>query len=267
VARAAAIDAAPGSLIVAGGLLTGDLSTDRVERLDLGSGSQHALQPLAVAVHDAAGGLVGGAPTVVGGGNVNEQSLVQSKVQGRWARVGDLPTTRSDLSVVDWRGHAYVLGGYDGASTPTAILRLSNRGAPHRVGRLLRGVRYAAVARLGSQAYVLGGEVTGQELDTVQRVDLATGRTHPAGHLPVPLGHAMAVAVGDRVLLMGGRVSPDRQTDALWWYDPTTRRVRPAGHLPGPLSDAAVASYGPQVWLLGGEDPGVTDRVVVVTVR
>ena len=73
--------------------------------------------------------------------------------------------------------------------------------------------------------------------------------------LPVPLGHAMAATVGNRVLLMGGRVSPDRQTAAMWWFDPATARFTSAGRLPVALSDAAVTAYGHRIWLLGGRIP------------
>jgi len=41
---------------------------------------------------------------------------------------------------------------------------------------------------------VIGGEVAGRELDSIQRIDLASGRVQPAGQLPVPLGHATAAA-------------------------------------------------------------------------
>lgn len=267
VARAAMISNSRDSLILAGGLLTGDRSTDRAVRVDPSSGRRKSLPALAVPVHDTAGGLVGGVPTLVGGGNTTEQSVVQSLEHRHWRRAGNLPTTRSDLGVVEWRRHAYVIGGYDGASVPRTILRLSPRAAPHPAGRLLHGVRYAAMTRIHSDVYVFGGEVAGRELDTIQQVDLATGRTRPAGRLPMPLGHAMAATIGHRILLMGGRVTPDRQTRDMWWYDPATRRLRPAGRLPSPLSDAAVSSRGRRVWLLGGETPVVTARVIEVTLR
>jgi hypothetical protein len=73
--------------------------------------------------------------------------------------------------------------------------------------------------------------------------------------------------VGSRILLMGGRVSPDRQTGAMWWFDPGTGRLSGAGSLPVPLSDAATATRGHRVWLLGGESPAATDHVVFVNVR
>jgi hypothetical protein len=256
-----------GAVILAGGLLDGDRSTSRVLGLNVLSGRVKEMGPLAVPVHDTAGGVVAGAPTVVGGGNATEQSVVQSRVRSRWLPVGNLPTARSDLAVAEWRGSAYVIGGYDGTSVPRTVLRLSHGAAPLPIATLIHGVRYAATARLHSDVYVFGGEVGGRELDTVQDLDLATGRTRPAGRLAMPLGHAMAVTVGDRILLMGGRTAPDQQTGRMWWYDPTTHRFRPAGRLSHPVSDAAVASYRRHIWLLGGETPAVTDRVTELTLR
>lgn len=264
VAREAAVGARGGSVILAGGLVPGDRTTGRVVRLDLASGRANPLAALAVPVHDTAAGLVAGRPTVMGGGNTVEQAVVQSWESTGWREVGRLPTTRSDLSVVEWHRHAYVIGGYDGTTVPREILRIGARGAPRPVADLIRGVRYAATARVGSEVFVFGGEVAGRELDTVQRVDLASRKVTRAGRLPVPLGHAMAAAVGDRILVVGGRVTPGRQTRAMWWFDPETSRFRRAGRLPFPLSDAAVASYRRRIWILGGERPGITDAVTVV---
>ncbi|MGA8248680.1 MAG: kelch repeat-containing protein, partial [Nocardioides sp.] len=261
------VPAGPRSVLLAGGLISGDLSTDHVFRISPTAGRVRSAEPLAVSVHDTAGGVVGGLPTVVGGGNATEQSVVQTFDGHAWSVAGHLPTTRSDLSVVGWRGRSFVVGGYDGTHVPTEILGLLPGGSTRGVGHLVTGVRYAATARAGHTAYVFGGEVLGRELDAVQAVDLRTGRTRVVARLPVPVGHAMAATVGSRILLMGGRVTPDRQTDAMWWFDPASDRLTRAGTLPHPLSDAGIASYGHRVWLLGGEDPTVTDEVVTVTVR
>jgi N-acetylneuraminic acid mutarotase len=265
--RQAVVPVGNTSVVLAGGLVAGDQSTDEALRIDLATGRIVRLQSLEVPVHDVAGGLVGGAPAVVGGGNATEQNVVQVLTDTAWHVAGHLPTTRSDLSLVEWQGRSYVIGGYDGANVPTTILSLGADGSSRPVGHLVRGVRYAASARIGHTAYVFGGEVLGSELDTVQAVDLTTGRTRVVARLPMPLGHAMAAAVGSRILLMGGRVTPDRQTGAMWWFDPATGRFTRAGALPHPLSDAGVASYGHRVWLLGGEDPGVTDQVVRLSIK
>jgi N-acetylneuraminic acid mutarotase len=257
--RQAIVPLRAGVVLLAGGLLPGDVSTDRV--------SEVAMPPLAVPVHDTAGGVAGGVPVVVGGGNATEQDAVQALRGGRWRVVGHLPTTRSDLGVVDGGGEPLVVGGFAGAGTPLTLLRVGADGSVRPDGRLALGVRYAATAVDGRVAYVFGGEVLGHELDAVQQIDLHTGRTTVVARLPVALGHAMAARVGDRILLMGGRVTPSQQTAAMWWFDPRTRRFTRAGTLPEPRSDAAVAIAGHRVWLLGGEDPSVTDSVVFVNLR
>jgi N-acetylneuraminic acid mutarotase len=169
--------------------------------------------------------------------------------------------------VVTEGADSLVVGGYDGLRVPRPLLSVGPAGHSHRAGRLVRGVRYAATAQLGHTVFVFGGEVDHQELDAVQAVDVSSGRTRVVGRLPVPLGHAMAASVGDRILLVGGRVSPNAQTAAMWLYDPASGSFRKVGRLPRPLSDAGVATDGGKVWLLGGEQPQVTDRVVRLRVH
>jgi hypothetical protein len=266
-ARQAVVALGGGEVLVAGGMLPGDSSTGRVRRLDLATGRGTDLAPLAVAVHDAAGGTYAGAPAVFGGGNATEQSLVQ-RLEGRtWRRVDAFSTTRSDLSVLVTGHGTLALGGYDGTHVPTTDYLQQGMGPMRPFGALVRGVRYAATAVVGDAAYVFGGEVDHAELDTVQRIDLRTGRARVVARLPHPLGHAMAATVGDRVLLVGGDTAPDRRTARMWWFDPAGRRFSPAGRLPRPLSDAAVVVDAGTVWLLGGEDPEVTDRVVRISPR
>ncbi len=265
ISRAAvtSTDGTSAHTVLAGGMLPDDTSTARTTILDPLTGRTRPGPALTVAVHDAAGGLDEGRPAVVGGGNATEQSVVQALAGGRWSVVAHLPTTRSDLSTVGAGRSSLVVGGYDGVHVPTAVL--APRGSAFsRVGALRVGVRYAATAVLGHDAWVLGGEVDHHELGVVQRLDLRTGRTRVVGHLPRPLGHATAVPVGRRLLVLGGRTDPDTQTDAAWWFDPATSRWTRAGRLPRPLSDAAVVVGDGRAWLLGGEDPGVTDRVVEV---
>ena len=265
-ARQAVVPLGHGRAVLAGGLVAGDQSTDEALRVDLTTGLAVRLHSLAVPVHDVAGGLLGLAPAVIGGGNATEQDVIQVLTGSAWHVSAHLPTARSDLSVVQRGPRPLVVGGYDGSSVPTAILSLARNGSSRTVGHLAQGVRYAATAVSGGTAYVFGGEVAGRELGSVQAVDLATGRTRVVARLPVPLGHAMAAPAGSRILLVGGRVTPVRQTDAMWWFDPATGGFARAGRLPMPLSDAAVAAYGHRIWLLGGEDPAVTDGVLTISV-
>lgn len=266
VSRAALTEIAgdPRRTLLAGGMLPDDTSTSRVSELDPTNGRITAAPPLAVGVHDAAGGMFAGHPAVYGGGNTTEQSTVQQFLHQRWRQVGRLPTTRSDLSVAAAGSRSVVVGGYDGTSVPLTILAERGHGL-RTIGTLVHGTRYAATAVVGRDLFVFGGEVNHRELDAVQRVDLATGHTTVVARLPRPLGHAVAVYAYGRVLLIGGRIGLGQQTSAMWWFDPVTHTFTHAGHLPVPLSDTAAVEMGRRVWLLGGESPHVTDKVVIIT--
>jgi N-acetylneuraminic acid mutarotase len=255
--------ARPGWFVLAGGMFAGDTSSARAIEVNPTTGRIRRLPALTIPVHDVAAGPYAGKPAVFGGGNTSEQSAVQVFNGTAWHVVTHMPTTRSDLSVVVAGGRTLVIGGYDGSGVPRGILAVGPNGLS-RFGLLAQGVRYAATAVVGSSVFVFGGEVSGAELSAVQQVSATTGRTRVVAQLPHALGHAVAVVLGGRVLLIGGHTSPDVRTNAMWWFNPTTHRFTRAGRLPVALSDSAVAVVGNSAWLLGGEDPGVTSRVVRV---
>ena len=255
----------PRTALLAGGLGAGDRSTDEVLRIDLGTGATRRAGRLVDPLHDSAGAVLAGRPTVVGGGGAAELDAVEQLRHGGWRVVGHLPGARSDLSVASTAAGLLVIGGYDGVHTPRAVLRTPDGARFVRAGRLPLGVRYAGVVRTGRWVWVLGGEVAGRELDEVLRVDTRTGRVRRVGRLPRPLGHEAVAAVAGRLLVMGGRTAPATVTDRMAWFDPGTHRWRRAGRLPYPVADAPTVAVGHHVYLLGGETPGFTAHVSEVS--
>jgi N-acetylneuraminic acid mutarotase len=256
------------SVLIAGGLGPGDVSTARVLSVNVGSGVVRVRSDLVQPLHDSAGVVLAGHPTVFGGGAATELDVVQSMNRhGTWAVVGHLPQARSDLSVAATTAgssRAVVVGGYDGSRTPTTILGTTD-GAHFRPLALLRsGIRYAGVASWRGRVWVFGGEVAGRELDEVLRVDVGTGRVRQMGRLPRPLGHETVVPVGDRMLVLGGRSAPRTVTDQMWWYEPAGGGWTRAGRLPYPVADAPSVAVGGVAFLFGGETPDFTDRVTRV---
>jgi N-acetylneuraminic acid mutarotase len=260
-----------GGAIVVGGLKQGDRSTGSVLRLSWRGGTLRLagrLADLAEPVHDSAGLVLHGRPTVFGGGSSVELDQVQQlSSAGRWRVVGRLPGARSDLSAAGVRGAAYLVGGYDGTQTPSAVLATRDGNRFRRVASLPGGDRYAGVARFGQDLWVLGGEMDGAELRRVLRIDPPSGRARIVGTMPVPLGHEAVVRVGPRLLVMGGRTAPDKVTGAMWWFDPRTLRWRRAGRLPYPVADAPVLVHGHHAYLFGGETPSFTAKVTRVSWR
>ena len=253
-------------VLVAGGLVSGDQSTDAAYLLDVRNGAVSGRTTLPVPVHDAAGGFVNEGPAVIGGGNTAEQSVVQSFAGHGWGQ-SELPQPRSDLSAVTTGGQAYVIGGYDGVQPAERDVLVFGRHGWTVFGHLADPVRYAATVATDGAIWVLGGERAGAVLDSIQRIDLQTGHVRVTGHLPHPIGEAVAAVFGGRVLLMGGRTSPSHITDAMWWFDPSTGLVTRAGRLPMPLADSAVVPVGSAAYLVGGETPALSDRVIRVAAR
>jgi N-acetylneuraminic acid mutarotase len=253
-----------GRVLLAGGLGPGGVSTARVLDVDLRRGSVHRQRDLATAVHDSAGALLGGGPTVFGGGGSTELDDVQQMdLHGRWRVVGHLPEVRSDLSVATPAPRrAVVVGGYDGRHTPTTVLVTTDGSHFSTVARLPTGIRYAGVGLSAGHLWVLGGEVDGHERSTVLRIDVRTGQVRRVGRLPRPLGHEAVAPLGGRLLVLGGRTAPGTVTSQMWWYDPHRGRWSRAGRLPHPVADSASVSLDGSFYLLGGETPDFTADVI-----
>jgi len=252
-------------VLLAGGLGPGDRSTGQVLAIDPHRGVVRPAGQLAVPLHDSAGALLAGRPTVIGGGGAAELAEVQTQDRrGHWHVTGRLPGARSDLSVVRAGSRALVIGGYDGTSTPTAVLGTADGRQFHEVRTLPTGLRYSGVALAHGSVWILGGEVDGRELDEVLRLDPRTGRVQRVGRMPRALGHEAVFPVGPRLLVLGGRTSPDTVTAQMWWYAPRTGTWTRAGQLPYPVADAPWVVHGRQAYLFGGETPDFTDRVVRV---
>jgi hypothetical protein len=267
LAREALSCAGGARVTVAGGMIAGDASTAAAYVLDLTTGRVTRLPSLAVPVHDTAGWCLDGNPVAIGGGNATEQDAVQERRGRRWQVVGHLPHTRSDLVVESVGGRAFALGGYNGTGgAEPAILTSTDGRRWDREGRLPVPVRYGAGVVAVGAMWLFGGEVDHVMQTAVQRID-ADGHARVVARLPQPLGHASAVLLGDRILLVGGRTGTTTQTGRMWWFDPATARFTRAGRLPTTLTDSAVVGAGRAAYLVGGETPGISDRVVRLTFR
>ena len=254
-------------VVVAGGLVAGDVSTSSAYTLDLDSGRTTKLPDLPVPVHDVAGARAGHDELVLGGGNASEQDLVQRLDDRRgWREDPPLPQPRSDLSAVTVHGRVVVVGGYDGAAPALgSVLERSPQRGWRVLAELPVSVRYAAVVACDGAVWVFGGERDGVMVDAVQRIDPDSGAARVVGHLPHAIGHASAVVFDGHVLLVGGRTGPDRLTSAMWWFDPSRGTFTRAGALPTPLADSAVVADTGSAYLVGGETPGLSARVLRIS--
>jgi hypothetical protein len=241
-----------GKVVVAGGLDSHDVTTSQTLIFDPGAPSIGAAGHLAIAVHDAGAGVVGGTALVVGGGSAASSDAVQAvDADGGAAVVGRLPQLRSDDSVAVSGGQLYVVGGYDGVHELPDVLSTTDGATFHVVGRLGETVRYGAAYASPAAVWIFGGEHQGQPIADIQRIDIATGASTVVGKLPYPLAHAAVVALGGQVLILGGSDGHSPQS-AIFSFDPVTGSVSLVGSLPERVSDMATAVVGDTTYVIGG---------------
>lgn len=204
LSKASAVALPGGKLLVLGGE-TGGSSTDQVllgtpQRL-------RPAGRLPAPTHDAAAALLGGGVFLFGGGQASSTDAVVrvDAATGRARPAGALDEPLSDLGAAVVDGKAYLVGGYTGAKYASAILRYDGGGRTTTAGRLPAGTRYAGVAALGGTIVVAGGLTPAGATTAVYTVDPRTHRVRRTATLPAPEAHAGMAALGGALYLVGGR--------------------------------------------------------------
>ncbi|MGH2911568.1 MAG: Kelch repeat-containing protein [Solirubrobacteraceae bacterium] len=250
---AAAVAIGTGRGLLLGGLDAADTSTATVSLLDAKGIRPGASLP--EAQHDAQGTFMDGRAYVFGGGQVSSYDHILSydPATTSVAQAASLPTPTSDAAAAAIAGTAYVVGGYDGHRALGTIVAWRPGERPEVVGRLPYGLRYAALAASGGRLLIAGGSRGEAATTAIFSFDPATQRVRRLGNLSNPTTHAVAVALGSYVYVMGGRgAAAGTQSAAIVAINPTTGRSITVGRLPQPLSDAAALLISGRVLLAGG---------------
>jgi hypothetical protein len=264
-----------GHLGVFGGLGSANATTPAITEIDPSNGKAEPSGTLAVAVHDAAGAVIGKSDYVFGGGAQQVSGAVQAfstnapgVAASRAATVATLPSPRADLATVTVGGTVVLVGGYDGTNFLPDVLTTTDGRTFNVVARLPQPVRYPAVAAVGHKVYVMGGELPGNAGDatTIQVVDLDAHTATVVGHTPSGLSHAVAVSLGSRVYVFGGR-SGGHAIDTVSELDPGRLTLDPVSRLPVVASDLAVATFGDAAYLVGGENDHQDPQTTVMVAR
>lgn len=242
-----------GDVVVAGGLDSHDVTTSQTLIFDPASTSIRAAGHLAIAVHDAGAGVVGGTALVLGGGSAASSNAVQAvHADGTAVIVGRLPQLRSDDSVAVAGDELYVIGGYDGVHELPGVLATTDGVTFRAVGQLGETVRYAAAYASLEAVWVFGGEHQGQPIADIQRVDIGTGASTVVGKLPHPMAHAAVAVLDGQILILGGSDGHDPQ-NTIFAFDPDNGSVSLVGSLPESVSDMAIAVVGNTAYVIGGD--------------
>jgi len=254
-----------GKVLILGGLSKAKSSTNVVWAFDPASGGTLQVGSLTTLVHDSGAGTLASNAFVFGGdtpkGPIDTISSYAIGDQTSTA-AGKLPLKRTDMTAVTDanRPTIYLVGGWDGTNPTNEVLSTVDGVTFNVVATLPEPVRSPAVALLGDDLWVFGGEWNNVQSASIQRVDLKTKTATSVAQMAAGVSHAMAFVLNDTVFLTGGRVGGARSNE-IRRFDPTTFTLTAAGTLQSNLSDASVAVVGGSAYLLGGLAPLATAQI------
>jgi hypothetical protein len=203
VSKATIVALPDGKVMVLGGE-TGGTSTDQVLRG--APGRLHAVGRLPQPTHDGAAAVIGRSVYVFGGGQATSVDTIVrvNPTTGASLDVGHLDEPLSDLGAVTIGDSPYLIGGFTGVKYASAVLHYLGGGRTTVVARLPEGTRYAGVAALHGRIYVAGGLTPRGITDAVYEV-VPGGRVRRIARLPAPEDHAAMAALQSNLYLVGGR--------------------------------------------------------------
>jgi len=179
--------------------------------------------------------------------------------------VGTLPEPAAyGANVTTPQGVVYIGGENEGgASARVYCVRwdpVKRAVSVRRLPDLPVALTNAAAAMTGQTIRVAGGETADGVSDKVYALDLSGSGWQLAGLLPKPLSHAVLIAAGSRLYLMGGRKrNPGGLSDlssAVYCYDTIGRCWSVCRSLPYALSAGTGVLYDEHSLLLLGGDRG-----------
>lgn len=292
ISQAAVVPSAPSSILVVGGEASNGQTASGAFLVDTATGSLHLDAALTTGVRAASAVVIGSKVVVFGGATTLPVGTVQtfpapgapttattsvpavghkksslpyksttttaSKVAPTASASGNLPGARAGSAAVSFAGHAYVVGGSNGAAPDGAVMSTTNGISLQTVGSLPVAVRFPAAAVLGDKLYVFGGDTlrpgakTWSAVDDIQEMDLSNGHAAIIGHLPHALRGAVAVVIDDNIYVAGGS-GPAGTNGTVWGFEPQDGSTVAQASLTTPVAYAGAAVLGNKAWLVGGQ--------------
>jgi len=194
-----------------GGGTASNTQSDQILRIPITGGTPTAVGRLPAPSSDQAAAAIDGWAYVVGGyTGARWLDTIVAWRPGEQARVvAHLPTPLRYAAVTAADGRLFVSGGSLPAGTVSNTIFAFRPGSSRIVafGRLPEGVTHAASAAAAGSVYVIGGRGAAPDSQTgrIVDVDTTTGRTRVVGELASPRSDLVAVSIGARILLIGGR--------------------------------------------------------------
>lgn len=184
----------------------------------------------------------------------------------RWRRIADIPTPRSEVAATraDQFHTFFVIGGFGGRDRVESYD--DSTGRWERMPDLPIGVDHpmaATVTGLQSSApqgvFVFGGYMAGPTARSF-RFDLTARRWEEIAPMPAPRAAGAAVAVGDRIFIVGGADGP-RLIAPTYEYNVSTRSWRTVAAIPTPRDHLSAVELDGRACAVGGRRLSMSQNV------
>jgi len=111
-----------------------------------------------------------------------------------------------------------------------------------------------AMASVGLNLYLIGGEVEAGVVNLVDILETDSGEWQPASAKPTAVSETTAAVLFGEIYVPGGRLSDGRPTAVVESFSPANNAWRPVSPLPHPISGGLILSDGNTLYFLGGWD-------------
>jgi hypothetical protein len=167
--------------------------------------------------------------------------------------VRSLDTPLQDAAVAAAGTRVLLLGGLNAADTSTGGVRTVSGGRARTIGEMPTVFHDGAAVGIGRAVYEFGGGDGVRQLESIVRVDPASGATANVGRLPSPSSDQAAAEIAGTAYVVGGYTG-SRWLDTIVAWRPG-RAAHVVAQLPSPLRYAAVTAGARKILIAGGSLP------------
>ena len=224
--------------------------------------------PMPVGLHHVGIGVADGKLFVIGGYRQSGLSVwhpvatvyVYNPATDIWAERAQMPTPRGALSVAQYDGKLYAIGGYDRKANSAAVEVFDPERNAWTVRAPLPTPRdHLAAATVSNTIYAIGGRLHGdyrQNLTVTEVYDPVTDRWSRAADLPTARSGITASSVSNRIYVFGGEQEEGtfRENEA---YDPARDAWQTMAPMPTGRHGLGSAVVNDRIYVIsGGPTPG-----------
>lgn len=264
---AAALD---GKIYVVGGFEKPSFSnfmnfaiTPSVEMYDPVTDRWTSKAPLPVGLHHIGIGVVGGRLYVVGGYSKSGLSVwnpvaavyAYDPSMDSWTERAPMPTARGALSVTEYDGKLYAIGGYDRKANNAQVeIYDPVRNVWSTAASLPTPRDHLAAATVAGKIYAIGGRIDGDyhhNLAVVELYDSSADRWIRVSDLPTARSGITAAVVEERIYVFGGE-GPTGTFSENEAYDPVRDTWQRMASMPTARHGLGSAVVQGRIYVIGG---------------